>query len=216
MKEVPEFMKDIIFDVGDVLLGYRWEDMLMIDRGLDKDYMEHLGNLIFIDDLWRQYDLGNISDDDLIAEYGRKYPEEAEDIKWFIKHSELMPVPREDVWELVHQLKENGHEIYLLSNYSESLFNVHTKGAAFLEDIDGRVVSYEVHMAKPDHAIYKYLLNKYNLNAGNCIFYDDREDNTKAAREVGIESVTIKSREQLIELINDILLQDKKMKSVAI
>ena len=38
-------------------------------------------------------------------------------------------------------LKEKGYKIYLLSNYSEELLHVHTKGAKVLNVLDGGVVS---------------------------------------------------------------------------
>ena len=38
---------------------------------------------------------------------------------------------------------------------------MHTKGAKFLDVLDGGVVSYQVHALKPDREIYEILLEKY-------------------------------------------------------
>ena len=113
-----------------------------------------------------------------------------------------MPIPRKDVWEKVHALKEKGYKIYLLSNYNKDFFDVHTKGADFLDDIDGKVVSYEIHQIKPEPAIYEYLLEKYELNPQECVFFDDRPENTEAAEKLGIQSYTITSKEYLLDVLD--------------
>lgn len=197
-------LKNIIFDVGDVLLEYRWKDMLC-DYGLEESEAERVGNLMFNDELWHVLDLGIKTDREVIDEYKKKYPKDAEVIEWFITHGEYMHVQRPDVWYRVHLLKKKGYRIYLLSNYSKNLFNKHTRGATFLDEIDGKVVSYEINVAKPDKGIYMYLLNKYSLNPSECIFFDDRLENIKAAEELGIKSIHVTSKEKLIEEINKLI-----------
>lgn len=193
-----EKIKNIIFDVGDVLLEYRWRDMLT-DYGLSLEEAERLGQTMFSDPLWRLWDMGTVPDEEIIREYGQRYPGDGEIIRWFMTHGEYMHVRRPLVWEQVHRLKEKGYGIYILSNYSESLFRKHTEGASFLEDADGAVVSYQIHIAKPSEGIYRYLLQKYHLLAQECLFFDDREENTQAARDLGIEAVTVLSQTQLLQ-----------------
>lgn len=197
-------IKNIIFDVGDVLVEYRWHQMLM-DYGLDKDEAYRLGITIFEDPLWHELDMAIMDREEVIKSYREKYVEDADTIEWFINHGEYMHVQRKDVYKLIHKLKEKGYKIYLLSNYCEDLFIKHTNGAEFLKDIDGKVVSYEVKITKPDERIYEYLLKKYSLDRKECIFFDDREENVIKARELGIESFLVKSKESLIEKINELL-----------
>ena len=143
----------------------------------------------------------------IIKKYELKYPDEAVVIRWFIEHGELMQVKRYDVWDKVHTLKQAGYKIYLLSNYSKDLFEKHTKDAVFLNDIDGMVVSYQIHKIKPDPDIYRYLLQKYSLKAEECIFFDDRNDNTVAAQKLGIQAVTVESKDVLMKNIDMLLNQ---------
>ena len=131
-------IKNIIFDVGEVLLGYRWKEMLM-DYGLKESEAIRVGNLIFNDNLWTQLDMQSEPTESIIKKYELKYPDEAVVIRWFIEHGELMQVKRYDVWDQVHTLKQAGYKIYLLSNYSKDLFEKHTKDAVFLNDIDTHV-----------------------------------------------------------------------------
>ena len=109
---------------------------------------------------------------------------------------------REDVG-----LWDKGYKIYLLSNYSDYLFNRHTEGKAFLDYIDGKVVSYEVHYTKPQKEIYEILLSKYKLKPEESLFFDDREENVQTAVSLGISGCVVKSREhinkELEKLINE-------------
>lgn len=197
-------IKNLIFDVGNVLIEYRWHQMLL-DYGLSKEEAAIAGSLFFEHETWKELDLGNMPVEDVIVLYEKQLPQYAGLIRWFLTHLELMPIPRPDVWKKVHALKEKGYKIYLLSNYNEDFFRVHTQGAAFLEDIDGKVVSYEIHKIKPYPEIYQYLLDKYDLNPQECVFFDDRPENTQTAEELGMKTYTITSKEYLLGVLDEFL-----------
>ena len=160
---------------------------------------------MFNDNLWHEFDLANMTRDEIVGQYLKNYPDYAEVMQWFMTHGELMHVKREDVWEKAQKLKEKGYGIYILSNYSQELFEKHTKDAPFISLADGVVVSYQIHITKPDEKIYRYLLDKYNLKAEECIFFDDREENTEAARKLGIEAITVTSKEFLLDELDKLL-----------
>ena len=197
-------IKNLIFDVGNVLIEYRWNQMLL-DYGLTKEEAAVAGPLFFEHETWKELDLGNMPVEDVICLYEQQLPQYAGLIRWFLTLLELMPVPRPDVWEKVHALKEKGYKIYLLSNYNEDFFRVHTQGASFLEDIDGKVVSYEIHKIKPYPEIYQYLLDKYNLKPEESVFFDDRPENTQTAKELGMKTYTIISKEYLLDVLDEFL-----------
>jgi len=190
-------ISNLIFDVGNVLIGYRWKNMMM-DHGLSEKEALETGMRIFTSPLWNLLDLGTVPEADIIRQFTKDFPDDAEIITWFLTHGELMHVARPDVWKRVHKLKEAGYGIFLLSNYCEDLFRKHTEGASFMDDIDGMVISYEVHFVKPDEQIYHCLLGRYGLHAEECLFYDDRIENTEGAERVGIRSVTVRSKAQLL------------------
>jgi putative hydrolase of the HAD superfamily len=197
-------IKNLIFDVGNVLLEYRWHQMLL-DYGLTKEEAAVAGPLFFDHETWKELDLGNMPVEDVICLYEKQLPQYAGLIRWFLTHLELMPIPRPDVWEKVHALKEKGYKIYLLSNYNEDFFRVHTQDAAFLKDIDGKVVSYEIHKIKPYPEIYQYLLDKYSLKPEESVFFDDRPENTQTAQELGMKTYTITSKEYLLGVLDEFL-----------
>lgn len=191
---------NIIFDVGDVLLEYRWKQML-IDYGLSDSEAERVGRQLFDDpdDLWHIFDLATMSDEEILNAYCKKHPKDKEVITFFMRHGEFMHVPRYDVWQQVHRLKQSGYHIYLLSNYPESLFKKHTQYADFMEDIDGLMVSYMINVTKPDRRIYQALCDKYSLDKSKCLFFDDRQENVDGAINFGMDATLVISRKLLLE-----------------
>ena len=198
--------KNIIFDVGDVLLDYRWQQMLM-DYGLDEAEAYRVGRELFDDPdgLWHEYDLGVKSQEEIIQEFEQKHPKDAEVIRWFISHGEYMHVARPAIWKLVHQLKEAGYHLYILSNYPEILFKKHTQYADFMDDMEGMVVSYMLHVGKPERIVYQTLCDRYGLNKEECLFFDDRAENVQGAIDFGMRAKRVLSAKGLAADLEELL-----------
>ena len=201
-------IQNLIFDVGDVLVEYRWFEMLTKDYGLSEAEAKRIGGEMFDNEIWVQgMDGGRLSLDEAVHEYEKKYPDDVDVIGWFLKNGEQMAIKRPEVWDKIAALKNKGYSIYILSNYSEELFRMHTKGALFLDLLDGGIVSYQVHALKPEPEIYQILLDKYGLQAEECLFFDDRADNVESARALGIRAVQVTSREMLNETLDKMLTE---------
>lgn len=199
-------IRNLIFDVGNVLLGYRWYEMLTQDYGLSHEEANRIGNEIFETDLWGvRLDGGKISFEEAIQEYRSLYPDDFPVIEWFLRNGKQMAVKRPEVWEKVVGLKQKGYKIYILSNYSNELFHQHTEGASFLDVLDGSVVSCQVKEIKPNRRIYEILLERYDLDPTECLFFDDRADNVEAARNLGFEAIQVTSQEMLNDTLKKML-----------
>ena len=198
--------KNIIFDVGDVLLDYRWQQMLM-DYGLSEKEAYRVGRELFDDPelLWHIFDLGTMSQEEIIQAFEKKHPGDAEVIRWFISHGEYMHVARPAIWKRVYLLKEAGYHLYILSNYPEILFKKHTQYADFMADMEGMVVSYMLHIGKPERAIYQALCDKYDLNKEECLFFDDRAENVQGAIDFGMRAKRVLSAKGLAADLDELL-----------
>ena len=71
------------------------------------------------------------------------------------------------------------------------------------DELDGMVVSGEEHLLKPDARIYRVLLSRYGLNAGESLFFDDNQSNVEGARAVGMESVRFVSAHQAESVLRE-------------
>ena len=48
-------------------------------------------------------------------------------------------------------------------------------------------------MIKPDIRIYQHLLEKYQLQAEECLFIDDRPENVEGAKKAGMQAVVFEN-----------------------
>ena len=198
-------IKNLIFDIGDVLIEYRWMQMFM-DHGVSKSETIRIASEMFNSDTWgKRLDAGLINSKQAIEEFRAQYPDDIEIIEWCLTHTELMHVPRPEVWDKIGELKKHGYKIYLLSNYSEELLESHVKGANFLDYVDGGVISFQIKAIKPDPKIYTALLEKYTLKADECLFFDDRKKNVDGAIACGMHSIQVTSRDMLNETLTSII-----------
>ena len=94
-------------------------------------------------------------------------------------------LPIEGTAEVVRELKALGYGIYLLSNANVDLPKYFDRIPGS-ECFDGRIVSAEWKLLKPQPELYRVLLREYGLNAEECFFVDDLAVNVEAAVQTGM------------------------------
>ncbi len=196
--------KNLVLDIGNVLMSYRWKDMFM-DFGLSEEDALRVGGLCFDDPLWNEMDRGRILEREVMEIMCSRYPGDAEAFRHFFTHAELMVVERPRVWEMVRNLKDAGFAVYLLSNYSENFFYKQIWATGLLPYVDGAVISYQVHCLKPEKEIYRILFDRYHLDRRESIFFDDRAENVEAARSLGMDSCLVTDEEGLLQWLSELL-----------
>lgn len=98
-----------------------------------------------------------------------------------------------DARALIHDLARNEVRMVLLSNASQA-FGEAVRRADWFEAFSFALISAEEDVVKPDLRIYEILLDALSHETGGVsipsavIFFDDREDNVAAARELGIDA----------------------------
>lgn len=199
-------IKNIIFDIGFVLVDFRWR-ALMQDLGLPKELQDVFDKTVFGSSWWSELDLGAMDEADVLEklrEQNKDYLEEL-DLIWANMDKVIEPYPYAVSW--IEGLKEKGYNVYLLSNYPKELFAMHEQKGLFpfIEKTDGKVVSGFVKMVKPNADIYEHLMSKYGLNAEECVFLDDRAENIEAAIKLGMKGIVVKSYEQASADLNRVL-----------
>ncbi|GAB2978681.1 HAD family phosphatase [Amycolatopsis acidiphila] len=89
--------------------------------------------------------------------------------------------------ELVSALAEAGASLALLSN-APSSFARFAEKQDWAQHFRVRVFSGDVGVAKPDPAIFELLLARLQAQAGECLFFDDRQSNVDGARAAGLRA----------------------------
>lgn len=193
-------IKNIIFDIGDVLVKFRWQELLQEDLGITGEVFERVADATVRNSkMWGEFDRSLLEDKVIIENCIQKAPEyEKEILSLFANIKDIVKeYPYAEEW--IKELKAQGFHVYLLSNYGKTSFEACTKELSFTSLVDGAVISYEVKKVKPEPEIYETLLTKYSLKPEECVFFDDRPENVEAAVRFGIHGIVFQSKEQAEE-----------------
>ena len=184
--------KSIVFDLGGVMVDFAPRAYL-VDRICNAEIEEQVYDLTFGSEEWKQLDAGLVSrfDGNQAMLRNAKAAGREFEVQGVLDDWLHILRPRRRMQELVRKLKSRGYCVYYLSNIPEDVLDFLTerdlKGL-----FDGGVASCEVHINKPDPCIYKALLDKYQLKAGESIFIDDRLENVQAAFRLGFAGIQMK------------------------
>ena len=182
-------IKNIIFDMGNVLLDYNPQICLDCFLENEKDkalIMEEL----FRGPEWIEGDLGYLTDEERYDQVKKRIPERLHGalkncaIQWT-----MCMKPIEGAKSFCDYAKAEGYRLYVLSNASKSFYEYFPREFAPLSYFDGIVVSCDIHKIKPDRRIYEYLLGKYRLIPAECFFLDDMQENVDGAKETGMSGM---------------------------
>jgi 2-haloacid dehalogenase len=189
-------MHNIILDFGNVLV--KWEP--------ERVYAEYFGNEAktwwflrhVADNDWRlRIDAGE-SQNACIAELQSKFPEYAEAIAIYRdRWREMLTGEMPGMRQLLHELQTANYHLYGLTNWSMETFPAARERFGILQMIDRYVVSGAEGLVKPDARLFRVLLDRYHLQAEECVFVDDNPDNVAAANALGMEGIVFTGADSL-------------------
>ena len=186
-------IRNIVFDLGGVLVDLDFKAAI---NGLQKAGFANVKEQLQAFDregIFQKFELGEMTAEEFrtaIRENSTvELTDEEVDALW---NAMLLEVPREKL-ELILHLRGK-YMVYLLSNTNsihwdyvcKNAFNY--RGFRVEDYFEETFLSYEMHLAKPDKAIFEKVLSDANLLAEETLFIDDSEANCKAAQEVGIHA----------------------------
>ncbi len=180
-------IKNIIFDMGNVLLQFRPQAALEMFFDGPED-RELIYKELFLGPEWIMGDEGIITNEERYERIRPRIPKRLhEQFKKCVEGWDrcLIPVPGAD--EFCRRVKERGYGMYILSNACNRFHHFFPREFE-TSYFDGVVVSSEVKLIKPNPAIYHYICKTYSLKPEECLFLDDRKENVEAALEAGMEA----------------------------
>ena len=190
MNALIENAKNIVFDVGQVLL--RFEPKEFLPRMFPADIAQRLmPPALFGGDLWLRMDRGDFPAEEcarLITEKEGQpelMPYELEFMLNFAKQMSLLPPAH-----LVPELKKMGKKLYIISNYGiETFAATQAQFPELFSQFDGMVISAREKQIKPDLRIYQLLCDRYGLKPEECVFIDDLYANVQGAIDAGFQGI---------------------------
>ncbi|HPB53156.1 MAG TPA: HAD family phosphatase [Saprospiraceae bacterium] len=187
----------IVFDLGGVLID--WNPMYVYkDYFPSKEDEQYFFEKVATFEWNEEQDAGK----PLIQateERIRLFPEWEQPLRDFYgRWEEMLKGPIRDTVEIFRSLKETqAYRFYALSNWSAENFHVALDRFEFLHWFDGRLISGEEKMAKPNPAFFKLLETRYDVIPQNTVYIDDNFRNYKAAEALGFLAIHFISPEQL-------------------
>ena len=182
-------IKHCIFDLGNVMVTYHAKAYLQ-SKFADPKLCNLLYEHIFGSPEWLLLDEGLLKEPQFCDQLVRQYPEQKEAIIQALDHWDDSLILKEDSLDLAKALQDQGIDLYILSNIQsevyQRLINRYPELKSLFKDA---LISAEVKLIKPDPAIFQLCLQQFNLEASECLFFDDTYENIETAKKLGIHAV---------------------------
>ena len=196
-------IRNIIFDIGGVLADFEPERLMTV-LGFSGEAKEVFREKIFRG-LWPACDRTPYSEEEISALFKAAVPgfEEEVDRMW----DGIAPITREQPYaaQWLRDLKQRGFHVYILSNYGSCSFALNSPRYSFLPLADGKLISYEVQLLKPEPEIYRCLCERFGLKPEECVFIDDVPANVEGARGLGFAGIVFTGYEDASAQLDSIL-----------
>jgi putative hydrolase of the HAD superfamily len=191
-------LRAVIFDYGMVLTGLpnvAAHEAMVRMTGLSVDQFE---NFYWADR--HAYDEGKLNG----VSFWQKF---ARDANLSLSPAQIDELNRQDarMWTTQNpamvswqrKLKSAGIRTAILSNMGDSVLESIRREFRWIDEFDVLVWSFQLHMAKPDPAIYRHALKELGTRPEETLFVDDKHVNIEAARALGIVALEFTTVEQL-------------------
>lgn len=179
----------VVFDLGGVLIDWNPRHLYRKLFGADEAAMERFLAEVCTPDWNSRFDAGRPLAEG-VAELVAVHPEQAELISAYQQRwPEMLGGAFEGTVAILGELRRAGLRTYALSNWSAETFQVTRPLYPFLEEMDGILVSGEVKLGKPDPAIFREFLRRFDLAPQNTVYIDDWDRNVTVATALGMIAV---------------------------
>ncbi len=184
-------IKNIVFDIGNVLLTYHPHDYLM-GKYIRKD-TDFLFNAIFNTKEWIELDRGSITEKEALEMFISRNPEKESLLREMMGDFYNVFTPIESSVAALFHLKEQGYRLLYLSNIHIGIYEHVMETYDFFREFEGGIISADEKVLKPGKEIFYRLIDKFNLKPGESLFIDDTEPNTDTAEKLGFAVIHLKN-----------------------
>lgn len=191
----------IIFDFGKVLVNYDFGPAIrkyLPTVELQRDF----ATIFCSDEFINACDLGFKTVPELMQELINEHPVFAPYVNNISPNiDEFISGEVVGMRKLLEELKSNGIKLLGLTNWGASVYEIMDAYPEIFSLLDGRMISSEEHIIKPDVRIYERLIEKFGLTPEECLFVDDKAVNIEGAEKAGLNGYQFTTAEKLREYL---------------
>lgn len=180
-------MKAVVFDIGNVLV--RWDPHLA--------WLDELGSRKAVDAFLDRVDFFARN---LRADAGERFTDMAGEIEdpadrarfaaYVDRYGMTVPSKIEGTWALMPRLRERGHQIHAITNWSAETWPPGVAAHPELGEAFGvTIVSGQHGVLKPQPEIFAALCDRAGLAPADCVFVDDSPGNVEGAKSFGMDAI---------------------------
>ena len=198
-----DILKNLVFDMGNVLIEWNSEKILKAITD-DRHLQDMLRKEVFKTGLWVETDAGVKTREEVIeiitGKLGEKYRNEITQLlRYWYKYVDVFT----KVQDRIIELSKSGYSIYILSNTAFTFYDLVKEGYLPATSVaKGMVLSCEEKVLKPNEKIYNILLERYNLDPHNTMFFDDLPENIWGAARCGINGFVVENESELLTYLD--------------
>lgn len=207
MEKEQQIIKNIIFDLGGVLLNIDYKKTIEAFRELGMDDPELAFSKEVQADFFQKFEKGLISETVFVSEINKEFkdatPQEIIEV-WCALLGDF-PMQR---FEYLKRLSKN-YRLFLLSNTNiihlkafEKIIDKAVGWSKFRSLFEGIGYSHELNMRKPDADIFMKMIDKYNMNPEETCFIDDTDVHVATANSVGITAFHLTNGKDIWDVLN--------------
>ena len=188
-------IKNLIFDFGKVLVDYDFFHTIRKYFDSEEDLQE-FAQLFTSPEFLDRCDLEEEPFADIILDSRKKYPKfDFQLQKFYEEYPQFVLGEVPGMRALLLQLRSEGYRLYGLTNWCSMVHKV-MELWDILTILDGRIISSEEKLIKPDVAIFQRLCEKYDLKPEECVFTDDKAINVEGAIKAGMQGIVFENAVQ--------------------
>ena len=188
--------KVVTFDLGNVLVFFSFPKMLKqmaACTGLsEKQIQQHF----FETKVRENYEAGQMTTDQLVESF-RSVAKKPFTKTAFLDAISDIFTPNEPIFPILHELKQRGHQMFLLSNTCEAHFEFLLPRTPVLDLFDHHILSYKVGAAKPHPSIYHAVLVEAHVAPEYMFYTDDIPEFVAGAKKLDIDAELFTDVKQL-------------------
>jgi len=182
-------IRNVVFDMGQVM-RYFTPQLYIQRQGVAEADRPLLLREIFQKVEWIQMDRGTLNVEQGAEIICSRLPEHLRsDARAIIQgwwKAPMQPVP--GMAELMGEIKEMNYGVYMLSNANEHL-HIYVDDIPGSEYLDGKIVSADWGMLKPERGIFDKLTELFGLDLEECVFIDDSPVNVEGSLRAGLHGI---------------------------